>query len=185
MRYHFLSCLWLHSWPWQTTKHTQRRNRQSPKAISTLHWHLSPTTTRLPSQTISICQITVLPDDSPIKETLQKVPQTIWDHCSAESAILHTSPSRYYEGHPSYIPCLYAWTSHTQHLPAVLQTSASTCNHRRRTRIWDLQDSQLQDWLPEGMQTTIQGYMARIQRYRQQLQIVTSNRTGTCQRVTK
>jgi len=39
--------------------------------------------------------------------------------------------------------------------------------HWQRTRIQDLQDSRLQDWPLEGMQTAIQGYMARIQRYRQ------------------
>jgi len=35
------------------------------------------------------------------------------------------------------------------------------------------------------MQTTLQGYMARIQRYRQRLQVVTSDGTGTYQRVSE
>ena len=137
----FLSCLWLHSWSWQTTKHTQRGNCQSPKTISTLHQLSSTTTPRLPNQTISICQITVFPDIVPIKKTLQKVPWTIWDNCSAKSTILHTLPSGYHESSSSHVSHHYARTSHIQHLPAALQTSASTCDHRRKTRIRNLQDS--------------------------------------------
>ena len=68
-------------------------------------------------------------------ETLQKVPRTIRDNCPAQSAILHTLPSGYHEDYPSCIPYLYAQTSHTQHLPVALRTSASTSNHRQRTRI--------------------------------------------------
>jgi len=94
-------------------RHAQRGNRQSPKTISTLHRLASTTTTRLPSRTISICQVTVLPDDSPIEETLRKVPRTIRDNCPAQSAILHTLPSGHHEGCSSCIPCLYAWTNLT------------------------------------------------------------------------
>jgi len=123
-----------------------------PTLVDNNHWtsksdnqYLSTTTTRLLSWTISIRQITVLLDDSPIKETLRKVPRTIQDNCPAQSTILHTLPSGHHEGHPFCIPCLYARTSHIQHLPVALRTSASTGNYQRRTRIRDLQDSQLQD----------------------------------------
>jgi len=90
-----------------------------------------------------------------------------------------------HEGHSSCISCLYAQTSHTQYLPAAFQTSTSTCNHWWRTRIWNLQDSRLQDWPLEGMQTALQGYMTEIQRYWQQLWMVTSNRTRTYKEITQ
>jgi len=100
-------------------------------------------------------------------------------HLWCNTAIVHTLSSGYNEGRSPCVPCLYARTSHTQHLPTTFQTSASTCNHWWRTRIWNLQNSRLQDWPPEGMQTALQSYMVGIWGHRQRLQIVTSSWTRT------
>jgi len=48
---------------------------------------------------------------------------------AADTTVLHTPSFRHYESCSSCVPRLYARTSHTQHLSAMFQTSASTCNH--------------------------------------------------------
>ena len=141
MQYCFLLSLWLCHRSWWITEYSQSWNLHSPTALSEIHWCTMFLCSWFWSRWQSLCQGPVLPNHLAFKETLWKIPQTLWNHCPAWYSIIHSLSSRLHVLCLPSFPCVQAWTCHVQHFLWENTTSpCSSCNWQR-TQIWNFLDS--------------------------------------------
>ena len=162
------------------TEYPQSWNLRGPTALSEIHWCATFPRSWFQSRWQSLYQGSVLANHLAFKETLWKISRTLRNHLSAWHSIVHSPSSRVHTLCSSSLPCVHAWTRHIQHF--LQENTAGPCSSHnwRGTRIWNFSDSGLKNWSPTGMQTSVQGDLARLWRHWRRIQMDPRIRTHSC-----
>ena len=128
----------------------------------------------------SLCQGLVLLNHLTFKETLRKISRTLWNHLSTWHSIVHSPSSRVHVLCSSSLLCVYARTCHIQHFLQENTAGLRSSHNWRGTWIWNFSNSGFKNWSPTGMQTPVQGDLARLWRHWRRIWMDPHIRTHSC-----
>ena len=141
MWYCFLLSLWLCHRPQWIIDNPQSWNLCGLTALSEIHQYITFPYFWFQSRWQSFCQGSVLLNHLAFKETLWKIPWTLWNYCLARYSIIHPPSSRVHIFCSPSLPCVYAQTCHVRHFLWENTTGPHSTYNWQRTWIWNFLDS--------------------------------------------
>ena len=161
-------------------KYSQSWNLRGPTALSEIRWCATFPRSWFQSRWQSLCQGSVLPNYPVFKETLRKISWTLRNHLSAWHSIVHPPSSRVHAFCSSSLSCVHAWTCHIQHFLWENTAGLRSSHNWRGTWIWNFLDSGFKNRLLTGMQTLVQGDLARLWRHWRRIWMDPRIQTHSC-----
>ena len=108
--------------------------------------------------------------------------RTFWYPCQSWNPFLHSLTPWHLPRCSPHLPWLHAWACNYKWNSKTCSVSASTCQHSRWTRVWNLWNHWLQDWLLPILQTTLPCPLAWLWEYQWRIILASCHGTQACKR---